>query len=360
MFIQRKVFLSKIARVRVSEGRDLDKGLRLDRNEKVDVWPKEMLADIFLRKAGWFLSVYPESTRLYQKLAKFHAIDESQLLLTSGIDGGLKTLHEVMTEPGDLVGVVSPTYAMYQVYAKLFQLHLEELVYTEDLKFNWSRFEEFLDRRPTMFFLPNPNQPIESCFNLGELEEFARKTLANNCLLVLDEAYHMFGSESAVDLVRKYENVVIARTFSKGFGVPSIRLGYLISNQDNMNVLSKTRFAHESNSLSNAVAEHLLDNYAMVEDYNRKVVAAREKLKGTLRQIGIHAIGAKGNFLLLDLMEAARAKAYVTALREQKIYIKGPWSPPWDRYTTITLGPVEVMDRFVSATRAFAAEAGMA
>lgn len=359
MFIQRKVFLSKIARIRVSEGRDLDRGLRLDRNEKVDVWPKEMLADIFRKKADWFLSVYPESTRLYQKLAKFHTVDESQLLLTSGIDGGLKTLHEVMTEPGDLVGVVTPTYAMYRVYAKVFQLQLEELAYTEDFEFNWRQFEEFLNRRPTMFFLPNPNQPVESCFDLGELEGFARKTLAKNCLLVIDEAYHMFGSESAVDLVQKYENVVIARTFSKGFGVPSIRLGYLISNRDNMNVLSKTRFAHESNSLSNAVAEHLLDNYSMVEDYNRKVVVSREKLKATLGKIGVRAVGAKGNFLLLDLMEAARAKAYVAELREQNIYIKGPWSPPWDRYTTITLGPVEVMDRFVNATRAFVARTGM-
>ena len=90
-------------------------------------------------------------------------IEEPELLLTSGIDGGLKTLYEVMTEPGDLIGVVSPTYAMYQVYAKVFQLQLEEISYTPDLKFNFARFEEFLERRPTMFFLPNPNQPIESC-----------------------------------------------------------------------------------------------------------------------------------------------------------------------------------------------------
>ena len=59
MFIQRKSFLRKIARVRVSEGRDLDQGLRLDRNEKADVWPREVLADIFLKKPDWFLSVYP-------------------------------------------------------------------------------------------------------------------------------------------------------------------------------------------------------------------------------------------------------------------------------------------------------------
>jgi histidinol-phosphate aminotransferase len=353
MFIQRKNFLNNIARIRVSEGRDLDAGLRLDRNEKVDVWPREMLRDIFLKKPDWFLSVYPESTRLYQKLAKHHGVDEQEILLTSGIDGGLKTLYEIMTEPGDLVGVVAPTYAMYQVYPKLFQLQLQELHYDSNLKFNFRQFDEFLERRPTIFFLPNPNQPIESSFDLSQLEEFARKTLAKNCLFVIDEAYHMFGSVSAVDFIRKYENVVIARTFSKGFGVPSIRLGYLISNRDNMNVLSKTRFAHESNSLSNAVAEHLLDNYPMVEQYNARVAAAREQLKGTLAGLGIPATGWSGNYLLLDLGSAERAKAYVGALREQKIYIKGPWSAPWDRYATITLGPLEIMDRFVTATRAF-------
>ena len=357
MFIQRKNYLRKIARIRVSEGRDLDNGLRLDRNEKADVWPKQVMSDIFLKKPDWFLSVYPESTRLYQKLAKFHGVDESELLLTSGIDGGLKTLYEVMTEPGDLVGTVAPTYAMYQVYPKLFQLQSEDIVYTADLKFGFKQFDEFLAKRPTMFFLPNPNQPIESSFTLAELDELARRTLAANCLFVIDEAYHLFGSQSGVELIRKYENVVIARTFSKGFGVPSIRLGYLISNRDNMNVLSKTRFAHESNSLSNAVAEHLLDNYSMVEQYNAKVISAREQIKVTLAELGITAHGTTGNYLLLDLKEAARAAAYVAFLKEQKIYIKGPWSAPWDRFTTITLGPIEVMARFVDATRAFCSKA---
>jgi histidinol-phosphate aminotransferase len=353
MFIQRKVYLSKIARIRVSEGRDLDVGLRLDRNEKVDVWPRQMLADIFLNKPDWFLSVYPESTRLYQKLANFHGVDPAELLLTSGIDGALKTLYEIMTEPGDLVGVVAPTYAMYQVYPKLFQLQLEEIVYTPDRQFNFGQFDQFLERRPTMFFLPNPNQPIESAFDVAQLEEFARKTLARNCLFVLDEAYHMFGSASGIDLIRKYENVVVARTFSKGFGVPSIRLGYLISNCDNMSVLSKTRFAHESNSLSNAVAEYLLDNYAMVEQYNARVIAARDQLKIMLAELGVPTTGAQGNFLLLDLGDKARATAYVAHLRGQKIYVKGPWAAPWDRYVTITVGPMEVMARFIDATAKF-------
>jgi len=353
MFIQRKQYLASLKRIRVSEGRDLANGLRLDRNEKVDVWPKHVMTDIFNAKPDYFLSVYPESTPLYSRLAKFHNVKESELMLTAGIDGGLKALFEIMTAPGDLVGVVTPTYAMYQVYSRLFQVELCEIGYSESFEFDHSKFDEFLARKPTMFFLPNPNQPIESSFTLDELEIFAKKTLAANCLFVIDEAYHLFGSETAVELISKYENVVIARTFSKGFGVPSIRLGYLLSNHDNMNILSKTRFAHESNSLSNAVAEYLLDNYDMVKAYNLKVMEASEELKIILGEIGIRAIGKTGNYLLLDLGSEERAKSFVDSLREQKIYMKGPWSSPWNKYATITLGPLDVMGRFIDAAKAF-------
>lgn len=360
MFIQRKQHLTEIVRTRVSEGRDLDHGLRLDRNERVDVWPRQMLADIFSRQPEWLLSVYPESTRLYQKIARFDGVDVARLLLTSGIDGGLKTVCEVATQPGDLVGVVAPTYAMYKVYARMFQLRLEEISYTEDLLFGRRQFEEFMERGPAAFFLPNPNQPVESSFDLAQLEEFARRTLAKNCLFVIDEAYHLFGSVSGVSLIEKYENVVIARTFSKAFGVPSIRLGYLISNPDNIAALAKTRLAHESNALSNTVAEYLLDNYPMVEQYNARVSAAREQVKAQLAAMGIRAHGAAGNYLLLDLGSQARAQSFVAVLREQRIYVKGPWSAPWHRYVTISLGPIEIMARFVEAARTFCAAARVA
>jgi histidinol-phosphate aminotransferase len=360
MFIRRNKHLIDVARVRVAEGRDLDHGLRLDRNERVDVWPAQMLAEIFARQPQWLLSVYPESGSLYRKIAKFHGVEEAQLLVTSGIDGALKTLCEVATAPGDLVGVVAPTYAMYKVYARLFQLRLEEIAYTEDLQFGMRQFDAFLEREPTVFFLPNPNQPVESAFGLAQLEEFARRTLARNCLFVIDEAYHLFGSVSGVSLIEKYENVVIARTFSKAFGVPSIRLGYLISRADNIAMLAKTRLAHESNALGNAVAEHLLDNYQMVEKYLREVCAARDQMKNILAGLGIPAHGTVGSCLLLDLGSQTRARAYVAALRADAIYVKGPWAAPWDRYVTISLGPLEVMTRFVDATRAFCATARVA
>jgi histidinol-phosphate aminotransferase len=357
MFIQRKNYLTRITRMRVSEGRNLDTGLRLDRNEKVDVWGKELLIKIFSEKPDYFLSVYPESTNLYKKLAAFHNIPESQLMLTSGIDGGLKTIFEVMTEPGDLVGVASPTYAMYKIYANLFQVTLDEIEYKDDLKFNFSAFDKFLEQKPTVFFLPNPNQPVESAFSTNDLREFAEKTLAKNCLFIIDEAYHMFGCESGIDLVKEFENVVVTRTFSKGFGVPSIRLGYLISNEENMSVLTKTRLAHESNSLTNAVAEYLIDNYEnVVKVYNDRVIASRDALKKTLHALDISTHGNNGNYLLLDLKTAERAINFVAFLKSKDIYVKGPWSGSRDKYITITIGPAELMQRFVNATKEFLAK----
>jgi histidinol-phosphate aminotransferase len=246
-------------------------------------------------------------------------------MLTSGIDGGLKTIFEVMTEPGDLVGVAAPTYAMYKIYANLFQVTLDEIEYTDDLKFNFSAFDKFLEQKPTVFFLPNPNQPVESAFTVNELREFAKKTLAKNCLFIIDEAYHMFGCESGIDLVNEFENVVVTRTFSKGFGVPSIRLGYLISNEANMAILSKTRLAHESNSLTNAVAEYLIDNYEnVVKVYNDRVIASRDALKKTLHALDINTHGSNGNYLLLDMKNAERAKEFVAFLKKQRNLCKGP------------------------------------
>ena len=357
MFIKNKNYLREISRVRVAEGRNLEKGLRLDRNERVDAWGKELLLNVFKEKPDYFLSIYPELDTLYKKLASFHNISEDNILLTSGIDGGIKTIFEILTDVGDKVGVVSPTYAMYNVYSNLFKTKLIEIKYNESLKFNEDKFENFIHDKPKIFFLPNPNQPIESCFNLEELKTFAKKTLENDCLFVIDEAYYFFGADSSIDLIKEFPNVVVARTFSKGFGVPSIRLGYLISSSENMAVLSKTRFAHESNALSNSIAEYLLDNFELVEEYNKKVIESREHIKNELSSININAHGDYGNYLLIDLNNNKLATEFVKSLREDLIYVKGPWKEPFEKYITITIGPKESMDKFLDHIRIFSKNA---
>jgi histidinol-phosphate aminotransferase len=349
MFIQRKRHLRDITRFRVSEGRDLVNGLRLDRNERVEAWPPGFLAEIFKATPDYFLSCYPETGTLYTILAKHLSVSEDQLLLGSGIDGIIKALFEVMTSPGDEIAVLAPSYAMYHVYSNIFQTKLVEVSYDQNLQLDRAKLNQVIDRKPTMLFLPNPNQPVESALSLAELEDLAQRTLRANCLFVVDEAYFLFGCDTAISLVNKYENVVILRTLSKGFGIPAIRLGYMVTNADNMNVLSKTRFAHESNGLSCAVAEYLLDHYELITNYVEKVKQGRDFTQKKLAALDLKTHGSKGNFLLIDLHTKDCAAKVVAQLKEQKIYVKGPWSAPFDKYITVSVGPEHLMQRFVDA-----------
>ena len=352
MFIQRKPFLRDIQRIRIPENRNLNEGLRLNRNERVDVWPEDFLTKIFADKPAYFLSSYPDSSGLYKKLSKHIGVDESKILLTSGMDSGIRTLWEIMTEPGDHVGVPGPTYAMYYVYSKLFQTKLTQIDYIpETLKLNWKQLNEFIDSKPMMLFIPNPNQPIEDPLSLDQIAGIAERTMENNTLFIIDEAYYMFGCETAMGLIDKYENLVVLRTFSKGFGIPSIRLGYMVSNEENMAVLTKTRLAHESNSLRNAVGEYLLDHYDVVDDYVKKVVEGRTYVKNELANLGISSNGEVGNYLLIDLISPEKCQQTVSFLSEKLIYVKGNFKPPWDKYILITLGPKEIMARFIDAMK---------
>jgi len=352
MFIQRKPFLRDIQRIRIPENRNLEEGLRLNRNERVDIWPEDLLTKIFADKPGYFLSTYPDSSAMYQKLSRHLGVDESKIMLTSGMDSGIKNLWEIMAEPGDRIGVAGPTYAMYYVYNNLFQTNLTEIGYNpETLKLNWEQLNEFIDSKPVILFLPNPNQPIEDALSEDQIATIAERTRKNNTLFIVDEAYFMFGCDTAMDLIDDFENLVVMRTFSKGFGVPAIRLGYMVSNEDNMSVLTKTRLAHESNSLRNAVGEYLLDHYDMVDEYVQKVIKARTHVKDQLSSLGINSNGEVGNYLLVDLVNTEKRDRIVAFLEENLIYVKGNFKAPWDKYMLITLGPIETMERFLNVMK---------
>ena len=186
MFFKKNLHLKKLQRKRVAEGRNLTKGLRLDRNEKVDVWPQNFLRDALRGKPSSFFSTYPEISTLYKKIAKFNKVLENQLLITSGIDGSIKNLLSLITKPKDTIAVLSPTYAMYQVYSDIFQLKLFKIGYSNDYEIKKRDLENFFKKKPKILFLPNPNQPIENTFGLEtSLEHNTKKsdfrfTLYNN------------------------------------------------------------------------------------------------------------------------------------------------------------------------------------
>jgi histidinol-phosphate aminotransferase len=351
MFIKKNLHLKSIDRIRVSEGRDLENGLRLDRNERVDNWDKSLLEKVLKNKPDCFHSTYPEVTQLYKKLSHHLNVHESKILLTSGIDGSIKNILEVLCNPGANIGVLSPTYAMYQVYCDIFRLNLFPITYDEKLNFSRNHLEFFLSNSPDILFIPNPNQPIESCLSIEELRQLANQCREKNCILVIDEAYHYFGSESSIPLIHDFDNVIVLRTFSKAFGVPSIRVGYTLCDEKIMSILSKPRLAHELSSLSIAIAEYLIDNFDQVKSYCEEIIESREFLKKELKKIGLFSFGEKGTYLFITFDNKITANKVVKELLNKKVYVKGPWNEPWSKSITISIGPKILMEKFLDNLR---------
>ena len=282
--INLKKHLLKINRLRIPEKRDLKFGLRLDRNERVSDWEQNIFSKIFKNFKGYNLSIYPDLDKIYNKIAKFDKVKTENILLTSGIDGGIRVLFESFLNEKDKIAVPNPTYAMYEVYSKIFKTKLIKVNFDKNFKIDLKSLELILKKNIRVIFLPNPNQPIENYTVLKKLNELAKKCARNKCILFVDEAYFHFGSQTAVGLIKRYNNVIIARTFSKGFGVPSIRLGYLISNKNLIKFLSANRLAHETNTLSVKVADYLLDNWKLVKKYNQEVIRSREFVKKRIKE----------------------------------------------------------------------------
>ena len=120
---------------------------------------------------------------------------------------------------------------------------------------------------PVTHYKPNPNIPISGTLSLKALRMIASHCLKTNTFLVIDEVYYPFGGPTATSLIDDFDNLFVIQSFSKAFGLASIRLGYLLGNTSNIDYVSKTRTGYESNSISIAIASFFIDNYYLVENY---------------------------------------------------------------------------------------------
>jgi histidinol-phosphate/aromatic aminotransferase/cobyric acid decarboxylase-like protein len=135
--------------------------------------------------------------------------------------------------------------------------------------------------------------------------------------------------------------------------VPSIRVGLTIANKNIMEIISKPRLAHELSSISIAIAEYLIDNFEIVQKNCTEVVDSRNFISNELKKLGLEVHGSNGNYLLITFHSNSQASKIVEYLRENKIYVKGPWKDPWSKSITISIGPKKIMQKFLDHIQIF-------
>jgi len=308
--------------------------MRLDFNENtLECSPKvrETLAQI---SAG-ALTRYPEREPVEAIVAAHLGLRPGQVALTNGVDEAIHVLFETFLEAGDEVLMPVPTYTMYEVYASATDAHVVAIQAADDLQFPFDRLIAAITPRTKVIAIANPNSPSGSVATRAQLLELAQR--APQAVLLVDEAYFHFYGETVMDLVGTLPNLVVARTFSKAYGLAGLRLGLLAGPADLMRWIRRVLSPYSVNSLALACLPPAMEDTAYLDWYVGEVLAARTEFEAALDAARVRRWPSRANFVLVDI--GARHEAFVRLMRDAGVLVRDRSSDPGcDGCVRITIG----------------------
>lgn len=324
------------------------KQLRLDKNENCAGWSQRVIKDMLRKIPRHFLSAYPEPFTLYAKIAKWHGIETDRLLVTAGSEMAIRYLFEAYLEEGDEIVLLAPSFAMFEVYARLCGAKIVSVpfdrsfrVYTEDIL---SR----ISRRTKVVAIANPNNPTGTVIASEDLVRIVEKAAKCSALVLIDEAYFYFYGRTMVDYSGTFDNLVVTRTFSKAYGAATIRLGYGIGHPEVVTAMRTLQPIDHVNGFAVLVGEYLIEHHELIAGYVHQVDNGKAFLLKALHRMGLAVVNGFGNFVLVDL---GNGKDEIVARLAAKGILLGTnlRFPFRSNHVRITVGPPAEMRRFVRA-----------
>lgn len=327
--------------------------LRLDKNEDLCGLPQDLIDKSVAATTRDDLAAYPQTYLLYDALSEYLSVPQENLLITAGSDAAIKNTFEVFISPGDGVVIPDPTYAMYEVYASLFDAKLTKVPYGDDLSFSLKDMIAAIDDSTRLVAIANPNSPTGTVVSREELVSLIRYCSERDILVLVDEAYFPFYPHTVIDLTTEYPNVILTRTFSKAFGLAALRLGYLVSNPEIVRFLKIFRPIYETHGIAVSLGCAVLKNHEYIEKNVRDTVQGRDYLIRQMERLGFSPYPSYSNFVNIRIDESLR-DPLIAYLMGKGILIKaGADHPALRSCIRITAGPEHKMKIVVSAIEKF-------
>jgi histidinol-phosphate aminotransferase len=317
--------------------------LRLDFNENpIGCSPAVRRA---LRKlAASSISAYPEQETVRRKVARHFGVRPEELLLTNGTDEALSLVVNTLVGSGDRVLFVEPTYAMYRFYSELAGAEVAAPRYDAQMRFPWTAVLGELKRGPRVFFQPNPNSPTGNLLTPAEIQRICKAAVRT--VVVIDEAYFEFSGVTVIPWIRRHQNLIVTRTFSKTAGLAGLRLGCIFVHSQLATSMRKAQSPYPVNVAALAAAEAAIDDRSFITRTVREVRRGQHELERGLARLGVKSFPSAANFALVYFGE--RTKEIVAALGRKGILIRDRSSDFGGAgYARITFGTVEQTRRLL-------------
>lgn len=293
---------------------------------------------------------YPDEAadELLADLAKLHGVENNQIVLGNGSSEILKLCAAAFTAPGRPVVMADPTFEAIARYARAAGAEAVKVPLTSDHRHDTAKMLEAA-HSAGLVYLCNPNNPTGTV-TLG-LRDFLARVPAGTMVLV-DEAYHHYadgdGYESLMPLAADHPNLIVARTFSKIYGMAGLRCGYAVGHAENMERLRFHQAWDNLNIQALAAARAALRDNAHLDGSRRKNRETRDWTAGELASRGLRSIPSQANFVMIDLRQ--EVGPVIDALRDRKVHVGRRFSA-LPHHLRVTVGTRPQMEKFLDALR---------
>ncbi|KUK03179.1 MAG: Histidinol-phosphate aminotransferase [Thermotoga sp. 50_1627] len=289
-------------------------------NENPYSFPEELIQQCFETMDPTKMNLYVEAPlkEFLKELVEYVSTNgwrakEEQISVGNGAD---EIIYVLLLMFKDLsIYVFPPTYSCYEIFANALGVKVNKIALKEE-KIDVNSLKEVLNEG-CVVFLPNPNNPTGHLFKDEEISWL----LNTKALLVLDEAYYEFCGKTFAPLIDEFSNLIILRTFSKAFALASQRIGYILADPSLIDAYNRIRLPYNVSYLGQICAMTALRNRHIFQERVKKIVEERERLKTTLKSLGLNVSDSQTNFVFVYLKPDEAWKIY-SALLDRGITVR--------------------------------------
>lgn len=314
--------------------------------------PKALAA---IKKNIGRINRYPDASSFYlrRKLAKFLDVGEDRLIFGNGSDEIIGMAIRTFVDAGDEVIIAKPTFLIYEIVSQIQNAVIKFVPLTRDLKHDLGKMREAVTDRTKMVFIANPDNPTGTYVNKWEMENFL-KSLPEKVIVFLDEAYFEFAAYERKDYPRGTNyldkpNIIVARTFSKIYGLAGLRIGYGIASPEVIGYMERVREPFNTNLLAQVAAEAALDDKVFLNKTLAHVAREKAFLYSAFKKMGLEYADSATNFIVVDTKKDC--KAIFNALLKKGVIVRDMKAWGFDTYIRVTVGTRKEDEKFVKALK---------
>lgn len=295
----------------------------------------------------------PDVTQLVNALADYHGVGHDQVFTGVGSDDVLSVAFLTFFSGDKPVLFPDITYAFYPVWASLYRIPFHTPPLDQDFGI---RKQDYFQENGGIV-LPNPNAPTACYEEPGVIEEILKANPES--MVIIDEAYADFAGGSVLELLNRYDNLLVVRTYSKSRSLAGLRIGYAIGCPEAiaaMNAVKASINSYTMNHITIALGVEALKDEAYFQQTLGKICATRDDAKKRLGALGFDGPDSHTNFVFVKHKSVPGARIF-EELRARHIYVRHFSKPRIDDYLRITIGTPEEMERLYAALAEIVEEA---